>query len=82
VSFRAHEMGAAGVCMRACMQATWRDCSMDLTLQECVQLCDGASSSEREAWQLGQAKDFHYLNQSSCFHLKDVNSAEEYKVHA
>ncbi len=47
----------------------------------CVQLCDGASSSERQAWQLGQARDFHYLNQSSCFQLKDVNSAEEYKVH-
>lgn len=47
----------------------------------CEQLCDGASASERQSWQLGQAKDFYYLNQSSCFQLKDVDNAEEYKVH-
>ncbi|CAL8460835.1 g366 [Coccomyxa elongata] len=43
------------------------------------QLCDGASPTERQSWQLGQAKDYHYLNQSSCFQLKDVNNVEEYK---
>ena len=47
----------------------------------CVsQLCDGASPEERQVWRLGQAKEFHYLNQSSCYQLKDVDNAAEYKV--
>ena len=46
------------------------------------QLCDGASPEERQVWRLGQAKEFHYLNQSSCYQLKDVDNAAEYKVSA
>jgi len=45
-----------------------------------LQLCDGATTAERQAWQLGEAKAYHYLNQSSCFQLKDVDNAAEYKV--
>lgn len=45
-----------------------------------LQLCDGASAAERQAWQLGEAKEYHYLNQSSCYQLKDVDNAAEYKV--
>ena len=45
-----------------------------------LQLCDGASPEERQVWRLGQAKEFHYLNQSSCYQLKDVDNAAEYKV--
>lgn len=45
-----------------------------------LQLCDGATGAERQAWQLGEAKEYHYLNQSSCFQLKDVDNAAEYKV--
>ena len=44
-----------------------------------VQLCDGASPAERVAWQLGPARGFHYLAQSSCFELPGVKNAEEYK---
>ncbi|CAL5219117.1 g891 [Coccomyxa viridis] len=43
------------------------------------QLCDGATPAERQAWQLGPAKEYHYLNQSSCYQLKDVDNAAEYK---
>lgn len=53
---------------------------MDLTNMLVLQLCDGASSEERQVWRLGQAKEFHYLNQSSCYQLKDVDNAAEYKV--
>ena len=45
-----------------------------------LQLCDGASEAERQSWQLGSSNEYHYLNQSSCFELKDVDNAEEYKV--
>ena len=45
-----------------------------------LQLCDGASAAERQNWQLGEAKEYHYLNQSSCYQLKDVDNAAEYKV--
>ncbi len=45
-----------------------------------LQLCDGATPAERQAWQLGPAKEYHYLNQSSCYQLKDVDNAAEYKV--
>ena len=45
-----------------------------------AQLCDGATPAERQAWQLGPAKEYHYLNQSSCYQLKDVDNAAEYKV--
>ena len=45
-----------------------------------LQLCDGATLAEQQAWQLGPAKQYHYLNQSSCYQLKDVDNAAEYKV--
>ena len=45
-----------------------------------MQLCAGASPEERAAWQLGAAADFHYLNQSSCYELAGVDSADEYKA--
>jgi hypothetical protein len=44
------------------------------------QLCDGATPEEREAWSLGEASSFSYLNHSSCYELPGVNNAEEYKV--
>ena len=53
---------------------------MCLTKVLVSQLCDGASPEERQVWRLGQAKEFHYLNQSSCYQLKDVDNAAEYKV--
>ena len=51
-----------------------------LTRSLMLQLCDGATTAERQAWQLGEAKEYHYLNQSSCFQLKDMDNAAEYKV--
>ena len=42
------------------------------------QLCDGATSAEREAWNLKDAKDFRYLSTSSCFELEGCSNAEEY----
>ena len=51
-----------------------------LTRSLMLQLCDGATTAERQAWQLGKAKEYHYLNQSSCFQLKDVDNGAEYKV--
>ena len=42
------------------------------------QLCDGATSAEREAWNLKEARDFRYLSMSSCFELEGCNNAEEY----
>ena len=46
----------------------------------CLQLCDGASPAEQQAWHLLPAKEFHYLNQSSCYNLPRVSNAEEYTV--
>ena len=45
-----------------------------------TQLCEGASVEERTRWQLQAAKEYHYLNQSTCFDLAGVNNADEYKV--
>jgi myosin-5 len=42
------------------------------------QLCDGATTTEREAWNLKDAKDFRYLSTSSCFELEGCSNAEEY----
>ncbi|KAK9809830.1 hypothetical protein WJX72_000004 [[Myrmecia] bisecta] len=42
------------------------------------QLCEGASPEERAEWQLGSARSYHYLNQSSCYELRGVDNAEEY----
>lgn len=44
------------------------------------QLCDGASEEEKAALHLRPANEFRYLNRSSCFELKGVSNAEEYKV--
>ena len=45
-----------------------------------LQLCDGASPEERERWKLKPAKEFHYLNQSTCYEIPGDSNAEEYKV--
>ncbi len=42
------------------------------------QLCDGATSAEREAWNLKDARDFRYLSTSSCFELEGCSNGEEY----
>lgn len=46
----------------------------------CLQLCDGASSAEKERWQLKPPQEFHYLNQSTCYDLPRVSNADEYRV--
>lgn len=46
----------------------------------CLQLCDGASSAEKERWHLKPPQEFHYLNQSSCYNLPRVSNADEYRV--
>lgn len=48
------------------------------------QLCEGASDEERARWKLLPAKEYHYLNQSTCFELAGVNNAKEFRatVHA
>eukprot|EP00803_Ostreobium_quekettii_P000595 evm.model.scf_649.4 EVM.evm.TU.scf_649.4 scf_649:26519-48447(+) len=43
------------------------------------QLCDGASDEEKEAFFLKPASEFAYLSQSTCFNLKGVDNAREYK---
>ena len=45
-----------------------------------MQLCEGATPEEARRWTLADARSFHYLNQSSCFELKGVDNAVEYKV--
>lgn len=45
-----------------------------------IQLCDGTSPEERQKWSLKPAKEFHYLNQSSCYELKRVDNAKEFQV--
>ncbi|TMW63803.1 hypothetical protein Poli38472_002744 [Pythium oligandrum] len=41
----------------------------------------GASSEERERWQLMDPSEFHYLNQSTCVQRKDgVNDAEQFQL--
>lgn len=42
------------------------------------QLCDGASEEEVAAWRLRPAREFSYLNQSTCFELEGVSDSEEY----
>ncbi|KAL8170460.1 hypothetical protein V2J09_022264 [Rumex salicifolius] len=44
----------------------------------CFYLLCAAPSEEIEKYKLGNPKSFHYLNQSSCFELEGVDSAEEY----
>ncbi|KAL4445379.1 hypothetical protein ABPG77_011204 [Micractinium sp. CCAP 211/92] len=43
------------------------------------QLCEGASEAERAALRLKPAKAFRYLNKSTCFDLRGVSNAEEYR---
>ena len=45
-----------------------------------VQICDGATMEEREAWRLRPAKEFRMLNQSNCYTLPRVDNAVEYGV--
>lgn len=45
-----------------------------------LQLCDGASSAEKERWRLKPPQEFHYLNQSTCYNLPRVSNADEYRV--
>lgn len=33
---------------------------------------------EREKYKLGSPESFHYLNQSKCYKLDEINDAEEY----
>lgn len=40
----------------------------------------GASKQERQAWHLGQAQDYAYLRQSTCFQLQGVDDAAEFQV--
>ena len=46
----------------------------------CLQLCAGASAEQRVKWRLLPAREYHYLNQSTCFELQGVDNAEEFKV--
>lgn len=43
------------------------------------QLCDGASEAEKRELRLKPAKAFRYLSQSSCFDLRGVSNADEYR---
>jgi myosin-5 len=42
------------------------------------QVCDGATSEEREAWNLKEPRHFQYLSTSSSFELEGTKNAEEY----
>ncbi|OWM84367.1 hypothetical protein CDL15_Pgr021936 [Punica granatum] len=44
----------------------------------CFYLLCSAPAEEIEAYKLGDPRSFHYLNQSSCYELDDVNDAQEY----
>ncbi|KAM6583545.1 hypothetical protein CsatB_010547 [Cannabis sativa] len=44
----------------------------------CFYLLCGAPPEYRENYKLGNPKDFHYLNQSTCYELDGVNDAHEY----
>ncbi|KAG1674301.1 hypothetical protein FOA52_013490 [Chlamydomonas sp. UWO 241] len=48
------------------------------------QLCEGSSPEERARWKLRPAREYHYLNQSTCFDLTGVDNADEFRatVHA
>lgn len=52
----------------------------ELVTGSTVQLCDGASSAERQRWFLKPPQEFHYLNQSTCYNLPRVSNADEYRV--
>jgi myosin-5 len=42
------------------------------------QMCAGGVEEEKERWGLTEAKAYHYLNQSDCFVLREINDVEEY----
>nr|XP_043615028.1 myosin-11-like isoform X3 [Erigeron canadensis] len=44
----------------------------------CFYLLCAAPQEEIEKYKLGSPKSFHYLNQSKCYELADVNDAHEY----
>ncbi|KAK4741814.1 hypothetical protein SAY87_025402 [Trapa incisa] len=44
----------------------------------CFYLLCSAPAEELEKYNLGDPKSFHYLNQSSCYELDDMNDAEQY----
>ncbi|WJX12980.1 hypothetical protein P8452_03426 [Trifolium repens] len=44
----------------------------------CFYLLCAAPQEEIEKYKLGNPKSFHYLNQSQCYELADVNDAHEY----
>ncbi|KAL8233454.1 hypothetical protein R6Q59_019554 [Mikania micrantha] len=44
----------------------------------CFYLLCAAPQEEIEKYQLGSPKSFHYLNQSKCYELGDINDAHEY----
>ncbi|KAH9618530.1 hypothetical protein KSS87_005395 [Heliosperma pusillum] len=44
----------------------------------CFYLLCAAPAEEVEKYKLGNPKSFHYLNQSSCYELDDVDDAHEY----
>ncbi|KAK3220431.1 hypothetical protein Dsin_014401 [Dipteronia sinensis] len=44
----------------------------------CFYLLCAAPPEDISKYKLGNPKSFHYLNQSSCYELDDVNDAEEY----
>lgn len=58
---------------------SWRPTSSPSVARSPLQLCDGASESERAALRLKPAKAFRYLNKSTCFDLRGVSNAEEYR---
>lgn len=43
------------------------------------QLCDGATDSLRDELFLRPAREFRYLNKSSCFELQNVDNVKEFK---
>jgi myosin heavy subunit len=43
-------------------------------------LLAGASEAERNEWQLYPPEQFHYLNQSGCYYVDDVDDAQEFAV--
>jgi myosin heavy subunit len=43
-------------------------------------LLAGASDSEKAKWYLTKAEDYHYLNQSDCYVVKDMDDAQCFKI--
>ncbi|ORX76076.1 hypothetical protein BCR32DRAFT_209564, partial [Anaeromyces robustus] len=43
-------------------------------------LLAGATDSEKAKWYLTQPEDYHYLNQSDCYKVQDMDDAQCYKI--